>query len=366
MNGKIDATIQILKETAFFAAAPHEVVVALMNKLTPLHLQPDQLLFQEGDGGDALYLIVCGRVKVFTRNALGEVTVLQQLGPGAHFGEMALIDQRPRSASVMAIDAVTLLVLTRADFQGVIAQHPVLALTLMQDMAAKLRATTAYVHKTNQSTAPSLRPEAGSVQQQGRVFISYARKDVDFVYQLYEGLTHSGIETWIDLKGLPPASDWWAEIERAIQSADAYLFILSPDSLESALCQKERSIAANANKRVIPIFYRAFSQQIVLPEMLARPHWVFMRTPAEMEQSLPDLVRAINTDLAWVHLHTLLLTRAIEWDRSRRDPSYTLRGIALERAERWLAEHSAGREPQPTRLHLDFIQASRQRVTEYA
>jgi CRP-like cAMP-binding protein len=366
MNDEKDIAIQLLRQTALFASSPHNVLMTLKNRLSHLELQPDQVLFQEGDAGDALYLVIRGRVKIFTRNALGEVTVLQQMGPGAHFGEMALIDQRPRSASVMAIDELTLLVLKREDFQSVIAQHPALALVMMQDMAAKLRDTTAYVHKTNQSTETSWQAESGSVQQQGRVFVSYSRKDVAFVRHLVQGLHQSGVAAWVDWKGIPPTADWWAEIEEAIGKTDTFLFVLSPDSLASPICQREIATASRHEKRFIPILHREFDTDLSLPEQLARRNWLFMRRPEELATTLPALVRAINTDLEWVHLHTLLLTRAIEWERNRRDPSYMLRGSALERAERWLAGRRAGQEPRPTRLHLDYIQASRQRVAEYA
>jgi CRP-like cAMP-binding protein len=362
MNEKLAVALQTLKQTTLFASVADEVMVALADQLSYRQLKPHQLLFQEGDPGDALYLVVQGHIKIFTRNALDEVTVLQQFGPGAHFGEMSLIDQRPRSASAMAVDELTLLVLQRDDFLTVLAQHPLLALSLLQDMAAKLRTTTAYVHKTNQSTETTVQPEAGSVQQQGCAFISYSRKDVAFVRHLYQGLTQSGIDTWVDWKGIPLTADWWAEIESAIKRADAFAFVISPDSLASEVCQKEIATAIHYQKRFIPILHRPLSHSSGLPEQIARHNWVLMRDQAEMEQTLPDLVQAINTDLAWVHLHSRLLTRAIEWDRNRRDPSFTLRGVELARAERWLAEHQPGQEPPPTRLHLEYLQASRQRT----
>lgn len=337
--------------------------MTLKNRLSYVQLQPDQLLFQEGDAGDALYLVVRGRIKIFTRNALGEVTVLQHLGPGAHFGEMALIDQRPRSASAMAIDELTLLVLKREDFQSVMVQHPALALAVMQDMATKLRATTAYVHKTNQSTATTVHAEAGNVQQQGRVFISYSRKDVEFVRQLYQGLVQSGIAAWVDWKGIPPAADWWAEIEEAIRNADTFLFVITPDSLLSEICQREIVTAVNYHKRFLPILHRDITQQDSIPSAIARHNWLFMRRLEEIAQRLPNLVQTINTDLERTHLHTRLLARAIEWERSGRDASFTLRGVELERAELWLAEIEPSAEPHPTRLHREYIHAA-QTVTD--
>ena len=63
------------------------------------------------------------------------------------------------------------------------------------------------------------------------VFISYSRKDIEFVRKLNDSLDSSEIEAWVDWEGIPPSSDWMDEIKRAVEGADAFLFVISPDSL---------------------------------------------------------------------------------------------------------------------------------------
>ena len=79
-----------------------------------------------------------------------------------------------------------------------------------------------------------------------RTFISYSRKDVAFAQQLYEALTQSARECWIDLKGIPPTAEWLEEIRGAIDGADAFVFILSPDWCASDVCQTRSRMAASS------------------------------------------------------------------------------------------------------------------------
>src|SRR4029077_21197913 len=71
------------------------------------------------------------------------------------------------------------------------------------------------------------------------------------------------------------------------------------------------------------------------------------------------LISAFDTDLEWVHAHTRLLTRAIEWENKGKNNSFVLRGEDLRSAERWLAEAGAQKERQPTALQTEYILGSR-------
>ena len=66
----------------------------------------------------------------------------------------------------------------------------------------------------------------------GSIFISYAREDIDFVRKLHGALNRGGHEVWVDWEGIPPIGEWLAEIHRAVDAADACLFVLSPDFLQ--------------------------------------------------------------------------------------------------------------------------------------
>ena len=65
------------------------------------------------------------------------------------------------------------------------------------------------------------------------IFISYSRRDKDFVTQLSDALRARGKDAWIDFKDIPASAEWLREIQDGIDEADAFLFVLSPDSISS-------------------------------------------------------------------------------------------------------------------------------------
>src|ERR1041385_8723068 len=85
----------------------------------------------------------------------------------------------------------------------------------------------------------------------GRVFISYSRKDKPFVQKLNDALDHAGVQAWVDWEGIELASDWMKTISDAIQGNDAFLFIISPDSLKSRVCADELDLGLKLNKKLI-------------------------------------------------------------------------------------------------------------------
>src|SRR5829696_5645994 len=89
-----------------------------------------------------------------------------------------------------------------------------------------------------------------------KVFVSYSRKDIEFAKQLTAELQKSELDVWIDWEGIPPTVDWWKEIEKGIEEADVFLFLLSPDSAASKVCRQEISHAAKNGKRLVPVVVR--------------------------------------------------------------------------------------------------------------
>ena len=96
-----------------------------------------------------------------------------------------------------------------------------------------------------------------------------------------------------------------------------------------------------------------------MPKSLGELNWIFCRESDDFEKATDTLISALDTDLKWVHAHTRLLTRAIEWDANGKNNSFVLRGEDLRSAERWLAEAGAQKERQPTALQTEYIIASR-------
>ncbi|MEM1309892.1 MAG: TIR domain-containing protein [Cyanobacteria bacterium P01_H01_bin.153] len=192
--------------------------------------------------------------------------------------------------------------------------------------------------------------------QQANVFISYSRRNKEFVQELYGALDATGREVWVDWENIPVAVDWWQEIQLGIELADTFVFVLSPDSVASKVCGQEIEEALKHNKRLVPVVCQDVQPDQVHPE-LARLNWIFLRPQDDFKTGFKGLLEALDQDLDYVRTHTRLLVRALEWDRNARDGSYLLRGVDLERANRYLSQGKA-QEPSPTALHHQYVIAS--------
>src|SRR4029453_15253917 len=174
-------------------------------------------------------------------------------------------------------------------------------------------------------------PEALGNQQLPRpqeVFISYSRKDKEFVRRLHEALNRRDREAWVDWEAIRPTEEFMQAIYGAIEAADTFIFVLTPDSVTSVICGREILHAAAHHKRMVPIVAQDVDAAAV-PEPLAKLNWIFCRESDDFEKATDTLISAIETDLKWVHAHTRLLTRAIEWNANDKNNSFVLRGDDL-------------------------------------
>ncbi|MBE9032997.1 TIR domain-containing protein [filamentous cyanobacterium LEGE 11480] len=202
----------------------------------------------------------------------------------------------------------------------------------------------------------SLDIEQGAAQNE--IFISYSRRDRDFAEMLSAALQQSGRDPWIDWSDIHPTEDWWMAIEAGIDSATTFLFVISPDSIDSQVCQKEIEYAVQNNKRLVPLLWReGFNLEAVHPA-ISRHNWLSFQESVDFEVAFQSLITALDTDLSYLRAHTRLLVRAKEWRHKLSDSSFLLRGNDLLAAEEWL-EQSASKQPTPTRLQCDYINASR-------
>ncbi len=99
----------------------------------------DTTIFNEGDTADAVFVVVNGRVKIVTTSTDGKEFILTVLGAGQVFGEMALIEEATRSASVVTITDVELLVISRKDFDHLLHTSPGISRKLMAILSRRLR-----------------------------------------------------------------------------------------------------------------------------------------------------------------------------------------------------------------------------------
>jgi len=97
------------------------------------------IVFHEGDSGDFLLIILSGRVKVVLLGEGDKEVILAILGPGSFFGEMALLDSTPRSATVLTLEPSTFLYIDQGEFSTLIKKYPQLAWKIMKHLSARLR-----------------------------------------------------------------------------------------------------------------------------------------------------------------------------------------------------------------------------------
>jgi CRP/FNR family cyclic AMP-dependent transcriptional regulator len=97
------------------------------------------VILSQGDPGDSLFVVRDGRVKVVLIGEDGREVILGMLGSGDHFGELSLIDSRPRSAHVIAVQESTLLVLRREDFRRRVEASAAVAWSLLGELSRRLR-----------------------------------------------------------------------------------------------------------------------------------------------------------------------------------------------------------------------------------
>jgi len=102
------------------------------------------VVLNEGDRTDSLYIILEGRVKAYVADASGKEAVLSTQGPGEYFGEMVL-DEGPRSASVMTLEACRFLVVPKADFKDFLVCNPVFAARVIEKLIHRIRTLTENV-----------------------------------------------------------------------------------------------------------------------------------------------------------------------------------------------------------------------------
>jgi CRP/FNR family cyclic AMP-dependent transcriptional regulator len=103
------------------------------------HYIKDQIILIEEEAGNTLFLIQKGRVKVSRMSDDGREVILSILEPGDFFGELSLIDGKARSASVTAIEDSEVLMLRRGDFLGVLSDYPQISISLMKELATRIR-----------------------------------------------------------------------------------------------------------------------------------------------------------------------------------------------------------------------------------
>ncbi len=135
----------MLKNIPLFADLDDAELEFLSRRAVTRKFPRNAVFMTEGDYSDSLYCILSGRVKVYLNDDEGKEVILNVQGPGEYFGELALLDSGPRSASVMALEKCRLSVISKADFEEFLDNHAAAQKKIMLGMVKRLRALTENV-----------------------------------------------------------------------------------------------------------------------------------------------------------------------------------------------------------------------------
>lgn len=185
------------------------------------------------------------------------------------------------------------------------------------------------------------------------VFISYGRPDSkQFAKNLKDRLIALGYAVWFDFEDIPLGVDYQKQVDDGIEKADNFVFIISPHAVNSRHCATELQLALKYNKRIIPLMhverisrdtwqqrhpegtdeqwaeYMAAGKHASSPNMhpeIRKINWVYLREGVDqVEENFQSLVELLERKKDYVRQHTVLLARALEWERNQRRHSLPL------------------------------------------
>lgn len=133
--------MEVLRSAPLFAGLDDAAWSALASRMSTRALGRGEHLFREGDPGDALHVVVDGKIKICRTSADGRENVIAILGPGDLLGELSIFDSSARGATATAVVDCSLATLTDADFHDWLVAHPSVAASLLRALATRLRQT---------------------------------------------------------------------------------------------------------------------------------------------------------------------------------------------------------------------------------
>ena len=129
----------LLRNVPLFSVLPQNQLALLVKEVSRKSFPRSTVIIAAGDITESLYVIISGRFKVMISDDEGREVILAILGPNEYFGEMGLIDDHPRSASVVAIEACEVLMLSKRDFKKCLEDNFEMAMTVMRGVVKRLR-----------------------------------------------------------------------------------------------------------------------------------------------------------------------------------------------------------------------------------
>lgn len=147
--------VELLRAVPLFSELSAPELERIAQVAVPRSFPADTRIFQEGDPGDSCYIVRTGSCRVTREHPDGRAITLANLGPGAIFGELAMLDGEARSASVEATEQTELLALPAGDLRALLREHPEMGEKLIVALTRRLREANERLTRQSFQTVPS-------------------------------------------------------------------------------------------------------------------------------------------------------------------------------------------------------------------
>ncbi len=137
MTQTLDDRTRLLASTRLFADVDADGLARICARITEIEVPAGRVIARQGEIGTGFYVIVAGSGRVVRDGA-----TIAHLGPGDFFGELSVLDGRPRVAQVVSDEPTTCLALASWDFEAVVVEQPTVALAILRGLAGRLRDLT--------------------------------------------------------------------------------------------------------------------------------------------------------------------------------------------------------------------------------
>lgn len=176
----------MLEKVPLFDGLSPEAVAKIESRAVARNYPRNAVVISEGDEATSMFIIVSGSVKIYHTEADGKETIHNTQGPGDHFGELALVDDAPRSASVMTQEASRLLVLSKAAFKECLEESPEVGYHLVQTLARQVRRLTENVNMMSRDVYGRIRTllMSLSVERDGVLMIDHPMTQQDIANRI--------------------------------------------------------------------------------------------------------------------------------------------------------------------------------------
>lgn len=271
-----------------------QVLAQLFPKLSPeardgfrraarLEQVPAQVtLCHEGEIEDRFYIIISGRVEVY-KLLEGQRLFINEMARGAHFGDIALLLDVPRTATIITAEPTQVCIIDRDIFAHFIKTNPEIVVALSQ---LTIRRFLVQEEKQLMEIARLKKRDVPPPT----VFLSYARPDEAFATRLANNLLKQQIDVWLDVYRLEPGKSWARQISEALDACQIMLLVLSPTSVASENVDDEWNYYLDQKKPTVAVLH----QPCKLPYRLSKLHYInFHET--DYDQAMARVVATLNT-----------------------------------------------------------------------